>query len=253
MSLSTMEPVAFSVDVTSELRLAAPLITTLILSVGTIVMGVGVLEFVLRFFALLFSLTSTLSTAGASGSSFAANLSGFESLCTSIGGTSSAVLALLIAAELAVLAPPDFAFSADFELELWTDFGCDEDDDDEDEVVDLPLVFELDEEILAFDEDFRLPEDAAGGPVGLGALAADSASFSEFESDKCVSEETGLYGGIGFTWPPFFWNTRKFERTVRRKMRTEFVTNIFIYQFTVMMLTISAIFYIIEIITSLFA
>lgn len=99
---------------------------------------------------------------------------------------------------------------------LWTVFCCDEDDEDEDEdvgfvleLVDLlldellPLVLLL--RLLTGGEAFVVDEvddDLDGCCCGC---CVESVSFSELESELWFSADTGLYGGIVFTLPPFFW------------------------------------------------
>lgn len=89
-------------------------------------------------------------------------------------------------------------------LELWTVFWEDELElDFEDPEVE---VFELeDEEVLLFeDDDFRFADDGSWEEGLADGVFDGSASFSELESDRWFSAETGLYGGIVFTLPPFF-------------------------------------------------
>jgi hypothetical protein len=69
----------------------------------------------------------------------------------------------------------------------------------------LELV--LEDDVLLLELVFRLLEDnweEDDVVVVVFVVALPSASFSEFESDKWFSVETGLYGGIVLTLPPFF-------------------------------------------------
>lgn len=88
---------------------------------------------------------------------------------------------------------------------MWTDFWWDDaavedddedDDDDDDDVdaVDLLPPFAVEDANLLFDDDFLLLDADCTDDDGFacGILLVESISFSEFESDKCVSVETGL-------------------------------------------------------------
>lgn len=102
-----------------------------------------------------------------------------------------------------------------------------------------------------------LDEDSAAVARGsTGRLEADrdvwcdaSASFSgdDGESLEFVSWVIGLYGGMGLTLPPFFYGKRSisFDDILRVKYTT--------HQFTVVMLAISAVLYVIQVIPSFLA
>lgn len=72
---------------------------------------------------------------------------------------------------------------------------------------------------------------------------------------------TGLYGGMVFTLPPFFcvgWYEWTFEYVLttiqpRRLQNDNAKTTHFPYQFAVVMLTVTAVFHIVQIVAGLFA
>lgn len=155
---------------------------TLIFSDGTTVIGVGVLEFALRFLPLLTSFDSvfgisvstiSLLTSLALGSSFSVFVSALVSVFAIGTGSSSPDLALLVLEFT-------FCFSALLLPELWTVFGVVE------TTVLLDAALELLEvETFEFEVDLRLLEedvDADGaGRVFVVELEEDPISFSVSE------------------------------------------------------------------------
>jgi hypothetical protein len=110
----------------------------------------------------------------------------------------------------------------------------------------LELV--LEDDVLLLELVFRLLEDnwEEDDVVVVFVVALPSASFSEFESDKWFSVETGLYGGIVLTLPPFFCSVEQHGLVPIKlgKMPT--------YQLAVVVLTITTILHVVQIVPGFF-